>query len=57
MRSRNDDVGSQITLRPLPLIKQIQDDERTIIDKYIDRSTDKLGPMTTGRKKKDPGIF
>jgi len=56
MRSRNDDVGGPILLKPLPLIKPLPDDERTIIDKYLEMSSEKLAPMTTGRKKKDPGM-
>ena len=56
MRSRNDDIGGPILLKPLPLIKPLPDDESTIIGKYLEMSTEKLAPMTTGRKKKDPGM-
>lgn len=50
MRSRNDNVNpmaSSKTLNPLPLIKQLPEDERNVIDKYLENVS---GPKTTGRK-------
>lgn len=44
-----------MSLKPLPLIRQMPEDEKIIIDKYLENVYEI--PKTPGRKRQDPGIL